>query len=40
MALLGEDVDAWLDTESESDAVRALLTRPSTEEGEFEVRLR
>ena len=38
MAVLHKDLDAWLDSESEIDTVRRLLTRASTEEGAFEVR--
>ena len=40
MAVLDSDIDIWLDAESELDAVQALLARPSTREGTFEVRAR
>ena len=38
MVVLDEDLDAWLDAQSETDTVRGLLARPSAEEGMFEVR--
>ena len=37
MVVLDEDVDAWLDPQSDTEAVRALLARPSRDEGVFEV---
>ena len=40
MAVLDADVGTWLDAESELDAVQALLARPSTTDGTFEVRAR
>ena len=37
MVLLNDDVDAWLDAQSDLDTVRTLLARPSANEGVFEV---
>ena len=37
MIVLDDDVDAWLDAQSDLDTVRTLLARPSANEGVFEV---